>query len=172
MQFYILPNDVYIARNPRVASMAIAQAVMQTYYPLFTKNCLVPVDFYNICPITDTPKGTILLLVRDPVDRFLSALAGSEKDVNSAINDLTTAKLGANDHFAEQSQYAQVATNIFKYPDSLPDFLKAAGLSSPLPIVNETTVVKATLTPAQLIKVQQFYSNDNTLFINTTLSIA
>lgn len=163
MEFYVLPNNVYIARNPRVASMAIAQAIMQTYYLLFTKNCLSPVDFWNICPTTETPTGTILLLVRDPIDKFLSAVAGAEINADDAIDNLDKG-LGSNIHFDEQSKFASVATNIYKYPEELPAFCKAAGLPFPLPFVNETTVDKAVLTPAQLIKLQQHYSTDEVLF--------
>lgn len=158
MQYFILPNNIYIARNLRVASMAIAQAVMQTYYPQFCKKLSTPLDYWEICPTMETPSGQVLLLLRDPVDRFLSAASMLELDTDSALANASGPD--PNEHFIPQTEFIAMATQIFNYPAEMEDFCTAAGLPYPLPLVNESVIPKAILDNKQLDKVQQIYAND------------
>lgn len=168
MEFYVFPTCC-VARNPRVCSMAIAMSGMLTHYPLFCKDLRQPAEFWHIAPVTETPTGPILLLMRDPIDKFLSSVAAAEIDVKTAIDNLAVGK--GDSHFDPQAEFAAVATNIYKYPDQLQEFCKAAGLPFPLPVVNETIVDKAVLSADQLAAVQQHYAADIVAF-NSIPSVA
>lgn len=142
--------------------MSIAQAVMQTYYPLFCKEIFTAVDYLNICPVTDTPANPIYMLVRDPIDRFLSAVAVLNMDVDIAIAGLGNG-LELNEHFIPQASYQ--VTKSFQYPAQIADFCTAIGVAS-LPTVNETLSPKSSLTIDQANALQAFYAADIALYNN------
>lgn len=154
MQYFVLPN-CWVARNLRVASMAIAQASLQTFYPAFANNCVLPVDYWRTMPLTTTPGSPTYILIRDPIARFLSALNVYEMDVGTGISRLPDL-YQTDEHFMPQSGYNY--TTAFQYETQLPQFCAATGLPS-LPLVNQSDVTQ-TLTPEQTAYVQQVYAGD------------
>jgi hypothetical protein len=163
-EYLILPNNIFIERNSRVASQAISMAVMQTFYPLFCKDLSSPAEYWHAAPVTDLPPedGTILMLVRDPVDRFLSAVSVGEITVAEALDGLDKSNSITKDpHFEPQA--SDIATQIYKYPSELPEFCAAAGLPYPLSVVNESAEKEA-LTKEQKAAVEKYYAADVALF--------
>lgn len=158
--YFVLPN-CSIVHNPRVAGMSIAQSVMKTFYPLFCSDEFSPADYLRICPKTDVPSAISLLLVRNPIDRFISSVVGAEIDVDIAVNGLGNG-LELDLHFAPQSNF--IATNSFSFDSGMVAFCTAAGLSYPLPIINKTRQEKPTLNDSQLAIVQEFYASDINLY--------
>lgn len=163
MKYYVLPS-CSIARNARVASQAIAQAAMQTFYPAFCIGLVTPADFWRMMPVTNQPVSPTYILLRDPVTRFLSALNVYEMDVATALNKLPI--LMQNDeHFIPQSSFSY--TIAFQYETQLAAFEAATGLT--LPVVNQSDVTQ-TLTSAQTMAIQQAYAAD--IALHTSIASA
>jgi len=158
MLYYVLPN-CSIALVPRVASMAIAMAAMQTYYFSFCGNLQTPLDYYrmmlNSTTQTPNPALPIYQLVRDPVTRFISALVSAQIAPADAVGKIGLL-MQNDDHFRPQSQWQN--TQAFQYETQIPQFCAAAGL--PVPAVANDSVGAPTLTPAQTTGIQNLYASD------------
>lgn len=154
--YYILPKCSVI-RNSRVASMATAQAIMQKFYPCEGLNDAR--DFYNAVPVSDKSFGKVFVLIRDPIERFLSAVSCLEIDLDVAIKGLGNG-LELNEHFAPQNKF--IFDRAYKFPEQISEFCAAIGLAE-LPLVNESNR-KPVLTEEQLGFLQDFYVEDMRLY--------
>lgn len=154
---YFLTPSCSIIRNPRVASMATAQAIVQTFYP--KESLSTPLDFYDAVPTSDEPEGKVYVLIRDPIERFISAVTVLELDLETAISGLGNG-LELNEHFAPQSNF--IFDRAFQYPAQVADFCAAIGVDA-LPLVNESQN-KPVLTDEQLAILQAFYADDMRLY--------
>lgn len=100
MYYYTTPNFC-VALNAKVGSTSMARAIIQQFYPKadwIIRSAQFPPEvteadrpFHWLCPGTQSPDKPILLLVRDPVSRFITACqqVGIQKhDIDSAISSL------------------------------------------------------------------------------------
>ncbi|HEX4613843.1 MAG TPA: hypothetical protein VH092_37020 [Urbifossiella sp.] len=159
-----------IADNAKVGSSAIARAIVEAYYPdLF--NRVIDADatwWHQLAPKTAAPDRPVYVLIRDPVERFRSAMT----QYRLADAGATLARLEAGDplaldqHFAPQSPFARTGleTHTYRYPDELRRFAAATGLRWPLAQINLTRRPKPDLLPAQEERVRRYYAADVTLW--------
>lgn len=129
---------------------------MQTFYPMFCSQLHSNAEFYWAAPISETPQGTIHMLVRDPVDRFLSACSLQGLDIATALAGLPSQDM----HFAPQSASSAGAA-LYKYPDQIEAFCAATGLTL---TVNNATQNALTATDDQKSAIKNFYAADVALF--------
>ena len=100
MFYYSTPN-YSVALNAKVASSSMARAIIKKFHAkqqhlIATAAFPAGVDetkraWHWLCPGKRTPDKPVVLLVRDPVGRFVSAMQQiglKEKDVDEAINSL------------------------------------------------------------------------------------
>lgn len=100
MYYYITPN-YNVALNAKVGSSTMARLIIKQFYPKEHKK-IIYARFPNgitehqkqwhwMCPGSFDPDKPIVLLVRDPVDRFITAcqqIAVKIEDIDKAINSL------------------------------------------------------------------------------------
>ena len=133
MQYWITP-DCYVAVNHKVASTAIAEAIAKTFYSerLRDREVNNPFTYRGLVEQTHDPKGMpIFLLVREPVDRFLSAMAMfNRRDVTETLMDID---LMSDVHFSEQSDFH--FDKAFRFPEHLSVFCEEIGIKN-LPVTN------------------------------------
>lgn len=154
-QYYILPT-CFIARNHKAGSTSLAKAIVTIFYPEMTNGHTLIDDmmWQAMAPQTENPDGDIMLLVRDPVERFCSA--GGD-----------ISKLGSDDiHYLKQSSYVKYPDiKCYKFPDDLEKFCSDTGLSYPLPIMNESDS-KRDISANDKEIAKAFYADDMELFKN------
>ncbi len=103
MYYYITPN-YNVALNAKVGSSTIARSIIKEFYPDINKKILniknpphiseTDRQWHHLCPGTSDPNKPIILFVREPIERFVSAcqqigiLDHNKKElINSLIND-------------------------------------------------------------------------------------
>lgn len=128
-----------------------------------------PFCYRNRIDQTDAPDKPILMLMREPVDRFISRASMNHgvHDVDEIIESLRTGEgWAAESHvFHRQVDYViKGSTTIFKFPEQLQEFCQAAGFDYPLPKINEANGEKKILTEAQLAFVREYYKADLSLW--------
>jgi len=202
MQYFVLPHCC-IAFNAKVASSALASAIVRKHHPERLQKALddyeknwsqfsdefkasLPENFQrmfrcdmndsvsfwqNLCTITRNPELPVLLLVRNPVDRFLSGasylgqdidrlLTGLENDDMEYVLESLPINIRKNTHFIKQSWLITGDTKLYRFPDQLQQFCHDADLEWPLPKVNEGRNVKPVLTPEQISRIKAYYVED------------
>jgi hypothetical protein len=94
LSYFKTPNFC-VAVNTKAGSTSMAHAIIQEFYPKL--NSILKYErpygtsLHWFCPSTQSPDKPIVLLVRDPVSRFLSACQQADiqsHDLNSAILSL------------------------------------------------------------------------------------
>ena len=101
MSFYYTTPNHSVALNAKVASSSMARAIIKKFHAkqqhlIATAAYPAGMDemkraWHWMCPGSRTPDKPVVLLVRDPVDRFITAMQQvglKKKDVNQAINSL------------------------------------------------------------------------------------
>jgi hypothetical protein len=166
-QFYVLPH-CYVAQSHKVASSALARAIVEVYHPeLVARNALLPpgfepvdgMSFRNLAPLTEAPDKRVLLAVRDPVERFRSALGMLGWTVEETLAMLPTT---VDPHLARQVELTRHGqeTVVYRYPLDLERLCADAGLPFPLRVVNAGRWPKPHLTARQRSRVEEHYAED------------
>lgn len=161
MNYYITPNS-YIAQNHCVASSAVGKGIASAYYPKLIADG-GDMRWRFIVPQTMKPDNTVLVLFRDPVDRFLSAIAQNKISIEEGIYGLSD-QLSRDPHFTLQSQFLKTGqpNRIYKFPDQLDKFCADAGLS-PLEKINPHPN-KLIPTDEQIAIIRKHYAEDVSIF--------
>lgn len=181
--YFVTPN-YSVALNPKVASTTLARAIIAAFYPeleakiqannfpraLRTRPAAV---FHSLCPQEVQPTRPILLVVRDPVDRFRSAMAQlSLTDVESVLIALETnanwqlkapQKLTADPHFLRQHRLAGFGARVFRL-ENLDAAAELIGLSLPLLRINDARREKPVVSEPQAARILALYPRDKALY--------
>lgn len=128
----------------------------------------------NICVRSNKAEKPVLLAVRDPLIRFASTCAYMQSDVDQVLSaleikgkmflDQHECFVHTNTHFLPQYIYMDSNCKPYKFPEQLQQMCLDAGLDYPLPIINEGKHVKPVLTPEQIERVKNIYSEDVKLY--------
>lgn len=163
MQYFITPNNC-IALNSKVATNSIAKAIVQTYYPDKVEMCIIESDYQwrSFIEQTDTPDKPVLMLLRDPIERFVSAVAMLNLDPAEVIKDIGSYE---PNYFQPQSLFLDdhPDAKVFLFPSQIDEFCKAAGFPE-LPAINEAKNPKPELTKEQIEFLKEYYATDIKLF--------
>ena len=180
---YLDTPTAAIALNVNVGSATLSRAVIAAHHTeLNDKLCdetsvhypagktADNTNWQGVCPTVDpSERPVVLLLVRDPVEKFRAACAESQVlDVNAKLTDLES-DWGSDAHFWPQSRSLAGTTKLYLFPDHLEDLAIEAGLALPLPnIADGQNRPNTDLTPEQLARAQAIYAADIALFDSIT----
>ena len=193
--YYNLPNFC-IAQIGKVGSSSLARAIIASfpadinprvpdYEALITDpNTQYPIGvtadnnfWQRTVPNTSTPTKPVFMFVREPVQRFLSAMAQCNLiDIDAALAGYTgdtdlvnetgaSISPASNFHFMPQLQYAQSGqqTKLYQFPGQITQFCSDVGMEI-LPLVNPARNPKPVPTDAQTASIQAAYAADVALY--------
>ena len=172
---YIQSGSAYFALNFKAATSSIARAIVSAHYPDIEDNLVnntsypegVTIDnsrWHSQLPKTETPDGDVILIVRDPVERFRSACAETGKTPDEALSEQGQ----KNNHLWPTSRLLVDGCKLYRFEADLDDAANALGLTLPLPNIDGGNDAKPTLTPEQLSRVQAIYADDIALYESIT----
>jgi len=174
VRYINLPNGDSFCVLYRCASSLFTGLIAQTFFGKAGDGQAVS----NILglPMTPTPIGTPYAIIRDPVDRFVSAYALGTGGVPAwyPVGDfidwlVQQDQTNLNPHFVSQTRLLgdTIPENIV-FQDFAKDLTPLAvtlGLPTPLKVKNASKPEKKpTLTPEQIAQLQDFYSDDVALY--------
>jgi hypothetical protein len=181
---YLDTPNAAIGLNFKVGSSTLSRAVIAAHHPELNAKLSDGTSvhypagksaddtrLHGICPkVNPSERQVVLLLVRDPVEKFRSACAESNiPDVDAKLTALEAGNQLRDVHFWPQSRLIAGATKLFLFPDHLDDLATEAGLSLPLPDIDGGhDRPKPDLTTEQLARVQAIYADDIALFNSIT----
>jgi hypothetical protein len=191
MGYFITPN-YSIAFIPKSGCSTLSRAVIKAFQP--NDNTLIESASYPEGKGPDNsmwqgfaqkeryPSKPILAMIRDPIERFRSAVAQFKtSDVQSVIDSLVgdvdfqsggrrlrKIKAAKNQHFKPQILWVDVNTKLYKFPEHLNEAAAEIGFILPLPQINAASYPKPTLTAEQTAILEQYYAEDIALFNSIT----
>ena len=172
--------------NYKAASATLARAIISAYHPeiesvLTTrpgtgKGTAYPpgrsadnIRWHGLCPKIDY--GTVpntFLVVRHPVDRFVSACAETGTTDVDALLDRLEQGTENNPHFWPQSRFTTDEPTLYRFDRDLEKLASDLNLTWPLPnIIRRDKPEKPTITQSQTDRVLQIYADDLTLYEST-----
>ena len=186
IQRYFICGDKLMALNAKVGTSTFARAIIKKYYPEIDDEILSAHypegesadtrQWQMRLPYRINPDKPVVCLIRDPVERFRSAMAQvALNDVDAAINELNTesgiygrnntGKLVENVHFVKQSTIKGSPIYYFRFPDQVDEAAAFLGLDLQLVIINENTRNdKPEVNETQAEAIRQFYIEDYNLW--------
>lgn len=157
MQYFIGKRNCF-PTNSKAGKHSICKVLVENDFPekLDGLEDISEHTYYTLVEQTDAPKLPVLMLFRDPVERFIS---GASMNHGLIPIEESLAMLGHN-QFDKQIDYIiEGKTIIFKFPEEIGAFCEAAGFPN-LPKINEANGEKKVLTEEQLQIVKNFYADD------------
>jgi hypothetical protein len=162
---YFITPKYSVAMNRKVASSSIARGIIESFYPeieaeIQTKrypphktpdNC----KWHYRVPKEEFPSRTPVILVRDPIDRFISGVLFRRIENIDDLLDSLEKNTCKDLHFAHQSSFVGQG-----YPfEYIEDFSRMIGLTRLLHI-NRSDGASTTLTKEQIRRIEIHYSKD------------
>jgi len=180
---YFITPDYSVALNAKVGSSTLARAIIAAFYP--EQEHLIQTAAYPegkgpnstqvhwLCPKEKEPTKPVVLIVREPVARFRTAMAQANlTDVDAALASLEQdseiqfprrrRSLRTDAHFRHQHELLRGGT-AYRL-EELDEAATFIGLSLPLPTINEASRPKPDLTPEQEARVLAHYAADAALY--------
>lgn len=179
--YYNTPH-VAIAVNYKAGSSSLARAVIAAHYPEIERRITGPSTFYPVglgpdsvrwhrmCPkVHPMQRPVTALMVRHPVDRFVSACTESKVSSYSAkLSELESHGWGRDPHFWPQSRLAIGNTVMyFRFPDELDQLAEQADLMLPLPIINRANQAGPAPTADEVARIERLYDKDLVVYHQT-----
>ena len=169
-----LPNGTSYCINYRVASTTFLSLIVKQYSDP-NQRVILPHDFGRYNSVA-APTGTPYAIIRDPVSRFVSAYSLRVRGVPGwyPVDEfidwmIEQDKTKLNPHFIPQVNIIGFpepsGITYFDFAKDLTPLATILGLPTPIPQRNKTdTSRKPVLTPDQITKLQNFYSDDLALY--------
>lgn len=186
MRDYFIAGDKLLAFNAKCCTTALVREIIRTYHPeaediissaSYPEGVTVETaQHHRWCPARINPDRPVIVVVRDPVERFRSAMAQvGLTDADAILQEFVSEagevvgrngrKISGNIHFLKQTRFEG---DITYYPmTKVDDAAAALGLATPLPIMNEHPD-KPVLTAAQEQAVREWYAEDQALWESLT----
>ena len=191
MARYLKCGDKLFALNPKVATSSFARAIIARWHPDVER--IITTASYPeghsadtgqwqlMVPYRTRPMGEVVCLVRDPVERFRSAMVQARlSNVDATLDELENEAgshpeyapargrvlLSEDVHFSPQSRFTGTPIRHFRFPDQIDEAAAALGLAVPLPQINAGAQAKPVLTEEQAQRVRDFYSDDVALWLS------
>lgn len=163
---YIKCGDKIYASVLKAASGSIILAILQKYYRNISDlENAVDINLRRLhvfAPKLKKPQirgEHVVLISRDPIERFCSACVEAEKTAEEAILELGTKKM--NIHFTPTSNWLINGCKLYKFENHLEEAVKELGLDWPMQHdVKGKRKPKPVLTGEQVEAVESFYEED------------
>lgn len=169
MKFYILPApaNCYVAMNAKCASSSLAAGIANAFYPGIQYDYKSPLVRFMI-PTAPTPDAPVHVVIREPVDRFISCIGALHiRDIDALLTELEAGgPMSRDEHLLPQLPLTQTEqpTKTYIFPVGLQQLCADVGIAWPLPDVEHLPYIKPTLTDEQIARVQTYYANDIALY--------
>ena len=170
--YFNLPNGLSFANIRRAGSSTLTTIIANTFFPDLSAQDGLHIN--TVIPLSSVPTGTPHAIVRDPIDRFISAYAKKLMGVPSNLNVedfiswlIKQDKGTLNWHFRPQTIIIGNFENInyYDFNKGLDTLGVAIGLPTPLPTLNETDITdKPVLTQDQINILKDYYTDDVALY--------
>lgn len=180
-----LPNYC-VAYNGKAGISSFARAIITKYFPEHEPQVKQLLEenienhhrhlYFFMVKKVITANKPVVLLVRNPIDRFLSAMNQIHfEDVDAALNALenkSTLKIPVNSkplylyqdvHFRKQISYLSHENYLFRFPDHILEAAELLELGYIMKL-NSSRKPKIQLSESQLKRVKDFYKKDLQLF--------
>jgi hypothetical protein len=180
--YFITPN-YSVAFNAKVASSTLSRAIIAAFHP--QEENIIQMAAYPegkgpdtnqvqwLCPKEKEPTKPVVLIVREPVARFRTAMAQANlTDVDAALASLEQdaealvprrrRRLRTDAHFRHQHELLR-GGSAYRLED-LDEAAAYIGLSLPLPTINAARREKPMLTQGQEARVLAYYADDAALY--------
>lgn len=183
---YFDAGNAAVAINPKAGSSTLAREIIRVHHPdqesLVTtppgegKGTAYPpgksadtTRLHFLVPKVEALEREVTIIpVRDPVERFRSACAESNRDdVDAVIEDLKENRIPRNSHFWNQVRLLQGnKAKLYKFPDHFPQLLEEIGVGPDVVDIHQrdNRIEKPELTEAQVAAVKELYADDVRLF--------
>jgi hypothetical protein len=187
MTYFITPN-YSVAFIPKSGCSTISRAVIKAFQT--EEELLITTASYPVGKNSDNsmwqgfvkrekyPSKPILAMIRNPLERFRSAMAQFHTvDVNAVIDSLINGSkfvsgtvkareinASINLHFKPQILWVDVNTKLYKFPEHINEASAEIGFILPLPQINAASYPKPTLTAEQTAVLEGYYAEDIALF--------
>ncbi|MDE2233603.1 MAG: hypothetical protein KGJ90_05900 [Patescibacteria group bacterium] len=161
MRYFVTPTH-NILINPESGSNSTAMAIVQSFYPeRIPQEIEADWHWRSLVEVTHNPDKPVLMLMRDPIEKFKAVISMFGLDVDYVIDNLGKEIPDIDEmYFAPQTDYINTQMSIFKFPDQIAEFCKEAGFSVPFPMLKVSNKEKPELSGSQLSKLEQFYKAD------------
>ena len=166
---YIKCGDKIFAAVLKAASGSIVLAILQKYYKnisdLRNRGDINVRRLHSYAPKLKKSQingKDVVLISRNPIERFRSACVEAEKTVEDAISELGTQKM--NQHFVPTSAWLIDGCKLYKFEEHLEDAVRELGLDWPMHNVRGKEKPKPVLTEDQVQKIKIFYAEDFALY--------
>lgn len=190
MRYFITPNYC-VPLNAKCGSSSLCRRIIAVYYPeteTQLQGAHYPPGFdadkippHRFVPDMASPDRPVAMLVREPLERFLSGVAYLNIDLDAAVDSLLNGtsvpasrgnrqrsiRVDRNVHFAPQSEMPYGETHLFRFPDHIQDIATLLGLG-PVPQLNITASQKPPVTEEQRSAILGHYASDVDLYASIT----
>lgn len=185
-QNYYITEKYSVAMIPKSGCSTLARATIKAFQPeqeLEISKAKYPQgkNEFNTPPhiLADkesTPSKQIIAFIREPIERFLSAmvqlrLINIEETLDAFDSGVDILNINQkiinpfkNIHFRHQYKWVNNTTKLYKFPDHLEEGALEIGYSLPLPVMNPGVAEKPTPTPEQQIRILNYFNKDKELF--------
>jgi hypothetical protein len=171
---FIKSGEKYLALNLKSATSSLIRAISKAHYPdledTLENNSSYPtgvtsegIRLHAFLDKTETPEGIVVLVVRDPIERFRSACAETGKTAEEALSEQGQ----KNSHFWPTTRLLIDGIKLYRFESDLDEVATELGLPLPLPNISSNGQ-KPDLTPEQIARVQAIYSDDIALHESIT----
>lgn len=182
MRDYFIAGEKLLAFNAKCCTSSLVREIIRTYHPEAEEiiaNAVYPdgitvdtAQHHRWCPARINPDRPVIVVLRDPVERFRSAMAQTGlTDADAILQEFADEagivrgrdgrKISLNVHFLRQTRFEGDIT--YYKMDNVDAAAAALGLQTPLPHANEA-VEKPTLTADQEAAVRAWYAEDQALW--------
>ena len=186
---YLQCGNKFFALNPKCATSSFARAIIARWHPDIEHIITTAAypsgqsadsgQWQLLIPYKTKPQGEVICMVREPVERFRSAMAQTnltlvDETIHELINENGTHPeyqpvrgrrlLSEDVHFRSQSVYSGNPIRYFRFPDQIEEAAIALDLTLPLPVINENGGNKPQLTSSQEEAIRQLYASDVALW--------
>lgn len=182
---YFVAGEKLLAFNAKCCTSTMVREIIRAHYPdieTIITSANYPegknadnTQHHRWVPARINPDRPVVQVVRDPVERFASAMAQLRlNDVDGVIDELKSEAgeitfnnrlLAANVHFLPQSRFDGQIT--YYRHDNADDAAAALGLTVPLPVMNESKT-KPSISDEQAGLIREWYADDQSLFDSLT----
>jgi len=187
-KIYLNANNVAVILNPKSGSETIARAIIKSFHPVISEKIYNPKPSGGLhlpegktlgntrvqwmCPTIEKENASsTIMLVRNPVDRFLSACAeyGIE-DINTVLDTLEASFEPEHKAFEKQSDYLESGSiGLYKFPEDLGQLKTDLDFSDDIELVSlPTPVEKQGVSQGQHERIVALYAEDVELYNGIT----
>jgi hypothetical protein len=186
MKKYFIAGPKLFAFNAKCCTSSFLREIIKTYHPQIEEmisSAAYPEgktadnsQHHRWVPARVNPDRPVVQLVRDPVERFRSAMAQAGlKNVGATLQELASEEgdygtfagrtLAANVHFLPQTRFTGDIA-YFRAPDQVEEAASALGIAVPAMTNESEPGTKPYLSDAEIEQVKAWYADDVALWLS------